>query len=117
MSKSTPPPPRKTSAQFKKEFDNRKEMLKGSKFFPCEAPGYVAKETKRLEHKMSLSFVKLDDDSCDVFADIHDELMIAKRIEFDTVEPFQQDTSEHTLFNVPYETLVAFAKTILEKNE
>ena len=109
-----PTPRLKTSAQFKKEFDERREALKGSKYFPCEAPGYQERETKRVELGMDLSFTKLNDGSCDVFADVLEVGLTAKRIEFVKCEPFQQDTPEHMLFNVPYETLKKFAQDILE---
>lgn len=68
---------------------------------------------------ISLSFQKLEDGTCNVFADIFSAIsngpnLVAEQAHFISVKPFTQDDDRHTLLNVPYETLKKFAKEILE---
>lgn len=71
---------------------------------------------------IKLSFRKLADGTCNVFADIFscclktDVQLTAERVKFVQVKPFVQDKDINTLFNIPYKNLKEFAKEILKKD-
>ena len=71
---------------------------------------------------IKLSFRKLVDGTCDIFADIFpccsktDVQLIAERVKFVQVKPFVQDKDINTLFNIPFENLKEFAKDILKED-
>lgn len=67
---------------------------------------------------VELSFEKLKNGTCDVFADIFPlcsdgPFLTADQIKFIKVEPFEQGS--HRLFNIPYEDLKEFAESILKE--
>ncbi len=69
---------------------------------------------------IQLSFTKLTDGTCNVFADVSphrigDLYLVAERVHFIVTKPFAQDDDRHTLFNVPYEMLKEFAESILKE--
>lgn len=68
--------------------------------------------------KIKLSFTKLTDGTCDIFADIFPSEanimpLIAERAKFIQVKLYEQTSSRDTLLNIPYEDLKGFAKDIL----
>lgn len=89
-----------------------------------ECPMCVLERKQKQEneiHKIELSFSKMEDGSCNVFADIFsfDNILqlTAEQAHFVSVKLFTQDDNKHVLLNVPYETLKKFAKDILKENK
>ena len=75
---------------------------------------------EKVKHGIELSFKKLNDGTCDVFADIfpyHEgEIhLTADRVKFVPCKLFTQDREDNILFNISYEILEEFAKDVLRK--
>ncbi len=73
-------------------------------------------------HGIQLSFTKLTDGTCNVFADMlphhaDDLCLVAEQVHFIVTKLFAQDDDKHTLFNVPYEVLKEFAEDILKEKK
>ena len=86
-----------------------------------DCPMCVLERKRRLEdevHKIELSFKKLEDGTCNVFADIFsfDNVLqlTAEQAHFISVKLFNTDGNKHVLLNIPYEDLKKFAKNILK---
>ena len=86
-----------------------------------ECPMCVLKKKQKQEnevHKIELSFARLDDGTCNIFADIFsfDNILqlTAEQAHFVSVKLFDKDDNKHVLLNVPYETLIDFSGKILD---
>ncbi len=86
-----------------------------------ECPLCVLKRKQEQEnevHKIELSFTKLKDGTCNIFADIFsfDNILqlTAEQAHFVSVKLFNKDDDKHVLLNVPYKTLVNFSAKILD---
>jgi len=67
---------------------------------------------------INLSFLKLKDGTCNIFADIFLNkknacILTAEQAKFVQVGLYKQTDSKHTLLNIPYEALREFAKDVL----
>ena len=87
-----------------------------------ECPMCALVSRKKLEdklHKVELSFRKLEDGTCNIFADIFslDNVyhLTAEQARFVSVKLYNTDGDKHVLLNVPYKNLKNFAENILKK--
>ena len=89
-----------------------------------ECPMCALQEKQRQEdevHRVELSFTELEDGTCNVFADIFSFngilQLTAEQAHFVSAKLFSRDDNKNILLNVPYETLKAFAASILRKEK
>lgn len=86
-----------------------------------ECPMCILKRKTDIEkevHRIELSFKKLKDGTCDIFADIYSLnnvlQLTAEQVKFTKVRLFSTDNTP-ALLNIPYETLKKFAEDVLNE--